>query len=80
VFPLLKPAWLSMNAQRLVMPSGVTLHGTRDGIGPKHQVASRSSLCPHPCTCRYDFTDGDLSVSLAQLHEYLDTYEAPPYK
>lgn len=30
--------------------------------------------------CRYDFTDGDLSVSLAQLHEYLDTYEAPPYK
>lgn len=32
------------------------------------------------CTCRYDFTDGDLSVSLAQLHEYLDTYEAPPYR
>jgi hypothetical protein len=29
---------------------------------------------------RYDFTDGDLSVSLAQLHEYLDTYETPPYK
>jgi hypothetical protein len=32
------------------------------------------------CVCRYDFTDGDLTVSLAQLHEYLDTYEAPPYR
>jgi dynein heavy chain len=29
---------------------------------------------------RYDFTDGDLAVSLAQLHEYLDAYDAPPFK
>ncbi len=29
---------------------------------------------------RYDFTDGDLAVSLAQLNEYLDKYEQVPYK
>lgn len=30
--------------------------------------------------CRYDFTDGDLNVSLAQLQEYLDSYETPPFR
>jgi dynein heavy chain len=29
---------------------------------------------------RYEFTDGDLAVSLAQLKEYLEAYEAPPYR
>ena len=29
---------------------------------------------------RYDFTDGDLAVSLAQLREYLEKYEDVPYR
>ncbi|CAG9466771.1 unnamed protein product [Pedinophyceae sp. YPF-701] len=29
---------------------------------------------------RYDFTDGDLSVSLAQMKQYLDDYESVPYR
>jgi dynein heavy chain len=29
---------------------------------------------------RYDFTDGDLMVSLAQLREYLEKYEEVPYR
>jgi len=29
---------------------------------------------------RYDFTDGDLMVSLQQMHEYLDKYEEVPYR
>ena len=30
--------------------------------------------------CRYDFTDGDLAVSLTQMLEYLNTYAAVPFK
>ena len=30
--------------------------------------------------CRYDFTDGDLSISCTQMHEYLDKYDAIPYQ
>ena len=29
---------------------------------------------------RYDFTDGDLMVSLAQVQEYLDKYEEIPFR
>jgi hypothetical protein len=29
---------------------------------------------------RYDFTDGDLNVSLAQMKEYLEKYEEVPYR
>jgi dynein heavy chain, axonemal len=29
---------------------------------------------------RYDFTDGDLSVSLTQMHEYLNAYADIPFK
>jgi dynein heavy chain, axonemal len=30
--------------------------------------------------CRYDFTDGDLAVSLTQMQEYLNHHEAIPFK
>ncbi|KAF8071068.1 Dnah1 [Scenedesmus sp. PABB004] len=43
-------------------------------------VQDRRKFGPLGWNIRYDFTDGDLSVSLAQLHEYLDAYEAPPFK
>lgn len=37
---------------------------------------------PDCCACvrRYDFTDGDLSVSLTQMQEYLNYHEAIPFK
>jgi dynein heavy chain, axonemal len=35
---------------------------------------------PWPVHYRYDFTDGDLAVSLTQMQEYLDTYDKVPFK
>lgn len=34
----------------------------------------------HASPCRYDFTDGDLSVSLTQMQEYLNQHDAIPFK
>jgi Na+/melibiose symporter-like transporter len=39
-----------------------------------------SNVSSYKLRCRYDFTDGDLNVSLAQLQEYLDSYESPPFR
>eukprot|EP00879_Flechtneria_rotunda_P033061 GHRR01036584.1.p1 GENE.GHRR01036584.1~~GHRR01036584.1.p1 ORF type:complete len:384 (+),score=107.65 GHRR01036584.1:171-1322(+) len=43
-------------------------------------VQDRRKFGPLGWNIRYDFTDSDLSVSLAQLQEYLDHYECPPFK
>eukprot|EP00878_Enallax_costatus_P015185 GHUV01015897.1.p1 GENE.GHUV01015897.1~~GHUV01015897.1.p1 ORF type:complete len:755 (+),score=209.16 GHUV01015897.1:720-2984(+) len=43
-------------------------------------VQDRRKFGPLGWNIRYDFTDGDLSVSLAQLQEYLDSYETPPFR
>lgn len=33
-----------------------------------------------PCFCRYDFTDGDLGVSLTQMRMFLDEYADIPFR
>ena len=33
-----------------------------------------------PCFCRYDFTDGDLGVSLTQMRMFLDEYADIPIR
>ncbi|WIA31960.1 hypothetical protein OEZ86_002815 [Tetradesmus obliquus] len=43
-------------------------------------VQDRRKFGPLGWNIRYDFTDGDLNVSLAQLQEYLDSYETPPFR
>jgi dynein heavy chain, axonemal len=43
-----------------------------------HESACQTKHRVH--ACRYDFTDGDLSVSLTQMLEYLNAYETVPYK
>ncbi|KAG2485619.1 hypothetical protein HYH03_015682 [Edaphochlamys debaryana] len=43
-------------------------------------IQDRRKFGPLGWNIRYDFTDGDLNVSLAQLQEYLDKYEAIPFK
>lgn len=43
-------------------------------------VQDRRKFGPLGWNIRYDFTDGDLSVSLAQLQEYLDSYDTPPFR
>jgi hypothetical protein len=40
----------------------------------------RRKFGPLGWNIRYEFTDGDLAVSLAQLNEYLEVYDAPPYR
>ena len=43
-------------------------------------IQDRRKFGPLGWNIRYDFTDGDLNVSLAQLQEYLDKYEVIPFK
>ncbi|WIA11828.1 hypothetical protein OEZ85_011917 [Tetradesmus obliquus] len=43
-------------------------------------VQDRRKFGPLGWNIRYDFTDGDLNVSLAQLQEYLDSYDTPPFR
>ncbi|GLI62391.1 hypothetical protein VaNZ11_005010 [Volvox africanus] len=43
-------------------------------------IQDRRKFGPLGWNIRYDFTDGDLNVSLAQLQEYLDKYTVVPYK
>ncbi|KXZ54227.1 hypothetical protein GPECTOR_5g319 [Gonium pectorale] len=43
-------------------------------------IQDRRKFGPLGWNIRYDFTDGDLHVSLAQLQEYLDKYNEIPFK
>lgn len=43
-------------------------------------IQDRRKYGPLGWNIRYDFTDGDLQISLAQTHQYLDEYEAIPYR
>jgi len=43
-------------------------------------IQDRRKFGPLGWNIRYDFTDGDLSVSLAQMQEYLDKYDEIPFK
>ncbi|GMH32802.1 hypothetical protein BSKO_00636 [Bryopsis sp. KO-2023] len=43
-------------------------------------VQDRRKFGPLGWNIRYDFTDGDLAVSLTQMQEYLDKYEDIPFK
>ncbi|EFJ44216.1 dynein heavy chain 2 [Volvox carteri f. nagariensis] len=43
-------------------------------------IQDRRKFGPLGWNIRYDFTDGDLNVSLAQLQEYLDKYKEIPFK
>ncbi|GAX80571.1 hypothetical protein CEUSTIGMA_g8008.t1 [Chlamydomonas eustigma] len=43
-------------------------------------IQDRRKFGPLGWNIRYDFTDGDLSVSLAQMQEYLDKYNDIPFK
>ncbi|GLC56009.1 hypothetical protein PLESTB_001054700 [Pleodorina starrii] len=43
-------------------------------------IQDRRKFGPLGWNIRYDFTDGDLNVSLAQLQEYLDKYRVIPFK
>lgn len=43
-------------------------------------IQERRKFGPLGWNIRYDFTDGDLSVSLTQMQEYLDEYSEIPFK
>ncbi|MEW5298366.1 MAG: hypothetical protein WDW36_001498 [Sanguina aurantia] len=43
-------------------------------------IQDRRKFGPLGWNIRYDFTDGDLNVSLTQLQEYLDKYETIPFR
>ena len=43
-------------------------------------IQDRRKFGPLGWNIRYDFTDGDLAVSLAQMQEYLDKYDEIPFK
>ncbi|KAF5829736.1 dynein heavy chain and region D6 of dynein motor-domain-containing protein [Dunaliella salina] len=43
-------------------------------------IQDRRKFGPLGWNIRYDFTDGDLNVSLAQMKEYLDLYDEIPFK
>lgn len=43
-------------------------------------IQDRRKFGPLGWNIRYDFTDGDLNVSLAQLQEYLDKYDEVPFR
>eukprot|EP00983_Pelagomonas_calceolata_P008823 286699-Pelagomonas_calceolata.AAC.4 len=43
-------------------------------------LQDRRKFGPLGWNIRYDFTDGDLNVSLAQMKEYLDLYDEIPFK
>lgn len=43
-------------------------------------IQDRRKFGPLGWNIRYEFTDGDLSVSLAQMQEYLDKYDEIPFK
>ena len=43
-------------------------------------IQDRRKFGPLGWNIRYEFTDGDLSVSLTQMQEYLDKYDEIPFK